>query len=440
MAVSETIETTETTATAAPAQLRPLQESREAYAKLRAGFRRNTRRQLEQELEALDEESRVVGSAMERALAGLAPIAEWHMWRELGPGHAEEMARAEFETLAKAPWLVALDAHVKEAWLLVTVRRPPGNGAAAIGVPDDGLVRVRIQLRDNTVFVDGVEWSQEPACRARCLRWLRMRERLQSAAFLGAGDLVGLIEAAVPGLSELSEPEGAAQQPEARVENGAWATYVERRARLLVSAQSSDALKEADRMMRSSVQRMAAAATRVASIRQALQKMDADEEDHSQELAEEFDSLLRHPGVENIEVLEGGIVAVYTVPIVIRAPNGRRHRIGRFRVDIRPGRGVSMHNLEAGNRRDHDGCDHPHIRGGALCMGDAQTHFSLAIAAGDVQAAVYHAIEFLLSYNPRSIFANASEWPIVADEEAGANVDDEPASEVGDSGGEDTGS
>lgn len=64
-------------------------------------------------------------------------------------------------------------------------------------------------------------------------------------------------------------------------------------------------------------------------------------------------------------------------------------------------------------------------------MGTAQSHFNVALAAGDIRGAVHHAIEFLLSYNPRSVYTDVADWALAANSDSTTSDTDGESGEEG---------
>lgn len=110
--------------------------------------------------------------------------------------------------------------------------------------------------------------------------------------------------------------------------------------------------------------------------------------------AAEFDRLVQLPGVRDVRVGEEGI-EVFTEPITIDF-EGRRHWVGRFRMDLYFDRDPRIWNLT----HRYESYDHPHIDEGRPCLGNIQEWVGQLITGGQFAAASQVLLEFLRTVDP----------------------------------------
>ena len=123
-------------------------------------------------------------------------------------------------------------------------------------------------------------------------------------------------------------------------------------------------------------------------------------------LERQYDDLSNLPGVRAVEV-DGNCVRVLTTPISI--PNdGRIYRIGDFAIDLDLDHGIRMRNLA--NTSRSTGWDHPHVQGGAPCLGNLQEGAEMLLGELEFVTLPTLMIQFLETYNPTTAYGPITLW------------------------------
>ena len=108
---------------------------------------------------------------------------------------------------------------------------------------------------------------------------------------------------------------------------------------------------------------------------------------------------------------EGDRVCLTTAPI-LAAHGGRRHCLGRFRIDLFFNGDVRIVNLT--NRVGP--YDHPHIRASRPCLGGAREGIAKLMGEFQLAAAAEVLIDFLETVNPAEWRLSVSHWPEIGQE------------------------
>jgi len=127
--------------------------------------------------------------------------------------------------------------------------------------------------------------------------------------------------------------------------------------------------------------------------------------------AREYDLLLNLPHVNCIAVDNAGI-RVWTDAVTLRASDGRDHRIGRFRIEVVPGEGVTIRNLDSRARPALRNLDHPHVLNGRACVKGTADSIAAEMAQPDFAAVIRRTMELLRTYEPDRALADIGCWPV----------------------------
>lgn len=132
----------------------------------------------------------------------------------------------------------------------------------------------------------------------------------------------------------------------------------------------------------------------IAEINRQIDK-DAERRNLQEEAKREFDSLVKTPkitwaGIENDSFI------FRTVPLIVTRPdNGKKHLVGRFRVEMRSASDIKIKNMDRIIRGHH----HPHVKE-RVCMGTMGPMLNELFNQGHLTAAAQVIISFLETCNP----------------------------------------
>jgi len=149
------------------------------------------------------------------------------------------------------------------------------------------------------------------------------------------------------------------------------------------------------------------AETRALSERQRQLQALRDRPQEPASVLREFERIRELPQVRQVD-LQDGAVALVTHPLEA-ACGPQRYRLGAFRVEIHFEGDVRIRNLT-----DPRGLyDHPHVRHGRPCLGNAREGVAKLIGEFEFAAAAQVLIDFLQTVNPQDWRIPVSYWPRV---------------------------
>jgi hypothetical protein len=353
-------------------------QERSCYSDLCLSSRDRGRQLLEAELDQLDRRFNDIRRDLSQLIYAFQMRPGNWLQRWLRPRALEQRAAAEFDALAGAPAVAALDCDRASQQMLITTW-PQAAGTAT--------PRLTLALRDGQLTIDPA-----PA------RAVRLALAAAAAPLIAAGELTRLV-ALVAGPVNPTSPAPSQISPRARP------AYIQCRAALLRADQTDEPQREAEVRLAALMNAMAGLVRRACMAERALDDMQAATRQAAETYGREFDLLRGLPGVQAISIADQRIY-VQTEPIALSV-GGAHYRIGRFRIAIDPGKQIEIRNQD----QTIDGrYDHPHIRNGQPCWGNSQAFFAAQLAGHNFAAIVQQAIEFLHSYNPGSAFAQPESW------------------------------
>jgi hypothetical protein len=133
----------------------------------------------------------------------------------------------------------------------------------------------------------------------------------------------------------------------------------------------------------------------------------------SERFARDYDGLLALPGVAGVAV-DGRIVRILTDPIDIRH-GGRTHRIGEFAIDLDMDLQAGVRIVNLANTSRSTGWDHPHVQGGAPCLGNLQEGVQMLLGEMELVPLAALMIQFLETFNPTTAYGAVTLWAEVAE-------------------------
>jgi hypothetical protein len=126
----------------------------------------------------------------------------------------------------------------------------------------------------------------------------------------------------------------------------------------------------------------------------------------------DYDGILALPHVKAVSV-ERRRIRILTTPIDI-SYEGASYRIGEFAIelDLEARTGVRILNLA--NTSQSTGWDHPHVQGGAPCLGNLQEGVQLLLGEMELVPLAALMIQFLETFNPTTAYGAIELWECVA--------------------------
>lgn len=144
-----------------------------------------------------------------------------------------------------------------------------------------------------------------------------------------------------------------------------------------------------------------------------LQRIQNTGDDSLVRFGDEFDQLVKHPDIKNIEI-DGNRLLIYTKTINIEYYKSV-YSIGKFKITIYTDGGngcVRMHNL---THRGYDGYNHPYVNDdGQPCLGNIKEVIPHVVSEHKYAAAAAICIQFLKSYERSDgykPYADITNWP-----------------------------
>lgn len=121
---------------------------------------------------------------------------------------------------------------------------------------------------------------------------------------------------------------------------------------------------------------------------------------------EEFRRLIDLPDVREVEVSDD-VLCVFTDTIYVEY-RGKQYEVGDFRIDVHFEGYVMARNLR--NRGRDPLYDHPHIKDGAICMGNIREGIVKLIAEYQFSVVAQIMIDFLRTYNEMDAHCLITLW------------------------------
>ncbi|MFQ5881188.1 MAG: hypothetical protein ACE5I9_01765 [Candidatus Methylomirabilales bacterium] len=121
-------------------------------------------------------------------------------------------------------------------------------------------------------------------------------------------------------------------------------------------------------------------------------------------LVREFDGLLHMPGVRDVQVMQDRL-RVFTDTVDTEV-GGKRHRLGRFRVDIGFNGDVAIRNLT----RPYGYYDHPHVWNARPCLGNIRQSLLRLVSEFQWVVAAELLLEYLKTVNPKGWYVAVDHW------------------------------